>query len=823
MPSITQTCQRYWQMLTPPRRRLWLLLSVTGLLLLSAGLGWRLQHPAPLALAPQAESATAALRSPATPVAPAPSPASRKPYLGLRGKTWHQGVVQGVKILEVFADSPSARAGLPVGRLGAETPQAIIVAINEQPIRSEAELGQALSQHGPGTPLRLRLTDSGGTTSTTLAVTLAQAPEPVASAVPSTDTMPALPWPGGQPSLPAPGVLPVGWSERLLGVPVTAVGLTPALPPAGATDLPPDFLEAYMDKLDIMPVSRTRLVKIAFSTPDPELAARVANAHARAYLRQGLELRSRANSEALQFLEEKLADLKERVEKSEAALNRYRRDRGIISLDNRENIVVDRLADLNKRLTEAEADRIALEAHVRLIRKQEYDALPAVLDNRLVQTLKGDLARLEGEHADLATKFKPGYPELDQLRAKMEQTKRRLQQEIHRTVEGIKSAHAAAKQKEDELRTRMERQKTAALGLKDASVEYAILAREVDTNRQLYDSVLQRLKEMQVAAALRASNVSVIDPAVAPLRPARPNRKLSLGLGAVIGLIGGIGLAFFVEHLHNTLKTPQDVERYLHLQSLGMVPDFRRLARQPQAVAATAMAVQPYDPATLHPSFVLAHGPFSLVTEAYRALRTALLLTQVERPCTTLLVTSAVHGEGKTVTTVNTAAMLAQMGLRVLVIDADLRCASCHTVLGVDNTVGLAEVLTGQCTPEAAIQTTALGHLSVMSSGTPPPNPTELVASEPMRDTLRALQPHYDYILIDSPPVMPASDAVMLATRVDGVVLVTNARQTPRQVTRDAYTRLQATRATILGVVLNRLQLRASAYAYYYRHAKKAS
>jgi uncharacterized protein involved in exopolysaccharide biosynthesis len=190
----------------------------------------------------------------------------------------------------------------------------------------------------------------------------------------------------------------------------------------------PDVIDAYIDQLEIRPVQRTRLVKIAYSTPDPELAARVANMHARAYLQQGIERRGHTDGEALRFLQEKLTELKERVERSEAALNRYRRDRGIISLDNRENIVVDRLADLNKRLTEAEADRIALEAQTRLIRKREYEALPAVIDNRLVQTLKGELARLEGEHAELAAKFKPGYPALDQLRAKVAEGKRRLQQ-----------------------------------------------------------------------------------------------------------------------------------------------------------------------------------------------------------------------------------------------------------------------------------------------------------------------------------------------------------------------------------------------------------
>ena len=814
-----------------------------------------------IGITPQ-EATAAPLSSMRAPTASAASVPTGKAYLGLRGQTFHQGSVQGVKILEVFPASPTARAGLPSGRHGARNLRYVIVEVDGHPVRSEEDLGQVLSQNVPGAQMQLRLTDSAGKTSKVLSVTLGTAPETFPDASHATavtalrlsassqppDTLPtpaepalpapdgagsaqALPWPGKDTerveSMPQPedgvwrGATPVGWSERLLGVPLKAVGRAPAETVAGGLDTPTDLIDTYIDKLDVMPVQRTRLVKIAFSTPDPELAARVANAHAKAYLRQGLELRSRANGEALLFLEEKLTELKQRMEKSEANLNRYRRERGIISLDNRENIVVDRLADLNKRLTEAEAERIGLEAQVRLIRKNDYEAIPAVLDNRLVQTMKGDLARLEGEQADLATKFKPGYPELDQLRAKVEQTRRRLQQEIQRTVGGIKSAYATAKQKEDELRIRMEQQKTAALGLKDASVEYAILAREVDTNRQLYESVLQRMKEMQVAAALRASNVSVIDQAVSPLRPSRPNKKLSLVLGAMVGLVGGIGLAFFVEHLSNTLKTPLDAERYLHLPSLGAVPDFRRIARRRTPAHTTpAGDLQLLDAAAIHPSFILAHEPLSVITEAYRTLRTALLLASADNAPKTMLFTSGVHGEGKTVTTLNTAAVLAQMGVRVLVIDADLRCASCHTVLGLSNDAGLTEVLTAQREPEEVIQATTIEHLFFLSSGSLPPNPTELVASPAMRETLSALQQHYDYILIDSPPIMPANEAVLLSTLVDGVVLIANAQQTPKQITREALARLQYARAKILGVVLNRLPLRSKAYAYYYRQYK---
>jgi capsular exopolysaccharide synthesis family protein len=321
-----------------------------------------------------------------------------------------------------------------------------------------------------------------------------------------------------------------------------------------------------------------------------------------------------------------------------------------------------------------------------------------------------------------------------------------------------------------------------------------------------------------VLAVLRTSNVSVIDQAVPPLKPVRPRKALSLLLSAVLGLTGGVGLAFVVEHFNNTLRTSQEVERYLRLPSLGIIPDFvsSPLHSSPPSQPAPPGA-QPLDGSAAQAEFVLAHNPFSITTEAYRMLRATLLVAQAETPPKTLLFTSGRHGEGKTVTAVNTAAVLAQMGVRVLLIDADLRCSACHTVLGIENKAGLAEVLAGRWAPSDVIRPTVSEHLFVLSSGSMPRNPAELVGSKQMRAVLASLQEQYDYILIDSPPVMLASDAMLLSTMVDGVVLVANAQRTPKQIVRAARTRLTCAQAKILGVVLNQLNIRHREYAYYYR------
>ncbi|MBI4639264.1 MAG: polysaccharide biosynthesis tyrosine autokinase, partial [Candidatus Tectomicrobia bacterium] len=412
--------------------------------------------------------------------------------------------------------------------------------------------------------------------------------------------------------------------------------------------------------------------------------------------------------------------------------------------------------------------------------------------------------------------FKPGYPRLDQLKAQVEETRRRLQRETQKVVGGIESAYRASETKEKGLRAKMEKQKAMALSLKDASVEYAILAREVDTNRQLYDSVLQRMKEMGVAAELRASNVSVIDKAEPPPWPSKPQKALSLLLSLLLGLTGGVGLAFFFEYLDNTLKTPEEVERYLRLPNLGVVPDFLSLDQRSYAPKLSYTQFQLPNPPSSKEEIILYHHPFSLVTESYRTLRTAILLSRAGEPPKTLLFTSGTRGEGKTVTVVNTAIVFAQMGARVLVVDADLRRPGCHKILGMENGLGLTELLTGQREPEEVIQPTAAPHLYFLSSGSIPPNPAELLGSKKMRETLAFLQERYDYILIDSSPVMPVSDAVLLSTMVDGVVLVANSQETPKHVVREACSRLSYARAKILGVVLNHVDMKNGDYVYYY-------
>jgi polysaccharide biosynthesis transport protein len=608
---------------------------------------------------------------------------------------------------------------------------------------------------------------------------------------------------------------PLAWLKSVL--PQTA----PIVTSSDLSGVDSKLIDTYAGMLEVEPVKRSRLVRIKISAPDPVLAANIANAHANAYVRQGPTLGAQANKEAREFLERKLGELRNRVQQSEDALNRFRRGKGIISLNEKENIVVDRLADLNRRLTEAEADRIGLEAHARLIKERDYDSLPAVIGNPLIQTLRAQVVQLESEHAKLAAQFLPGYPRLAQAKAQLDETKSKLAQQIKRVVEGINSAYFAASGKERVLKVQLDKQKSDALALKDASVEYAILAREADTNKQLYDSVLGRFKEIAVAGEIPSSNVSIVDQAEIPTRPSKPQKRLNLMLGALLGLMGGLGLAFLLEHLDNTLRTPEEVKRLLGLPNLAVVPDLFSVSNGGSKSASSVK----YKTSNSHSELCLprkkslaSERRIFVITEAYRKLRTSILLSRSENPPRTILFTSGTAGEGKTITAANMAIMFARLGNQVLLIDADLRRPACHTALNVYSLIGLSNYLAGRGELNGAIQPTSIPNLSVLNCGAIPPSPTELIGSKRMREMLDLLTGYYDFLLIDSPPVMPVSDAVVLSSLAEGIIFVVRGQRTPKHIVKEALSQLGQNRSKVIGVVLNRVNIRSAEYKDYYKY-----
>jgi len=439
------------------------------------------------------------------------------------------------------------------------------------------------------------------------------------------------------------------------------------------------------------------------------------------------------------------------------------------------------------------------------------------MQNVTVQELRKQLNDLYGQSAALSSQFKASYPPLAKLRAQIGEVEARLNAGSNNVVSGIQAQYREAVGKESELQAEMDRQRTETLNLNDAAAQYAILQREVDTNRELYNAVLTRIKDVEVISGDQHTIVSVINSAEVPTAPTTPRKARDLILSLVFGLGCGIGLAFLFDFLDNTLKNPEEAENYLRLPSLGVVPDFASVGVDESYGSRQLPAPRSPLPPVPGRELVSAHGSYSSLGEAYRNLRTALLLSRAGAPPKIILISSATSREGKTVTSVNLAAMLAQLGPTVL-IDADLRRSRCHKVLAIDNLAGLTETLTGSRKWQDVVRSTEIDNLDFLSAGSAPPNPTELLGSPKMAEMLAAMGERYSYIVIDSSPVLPVSDALLLASLVDGIVVVANGVATPRQQVKTACARLEYARGKILGVVLNRIHLQSPDYYYYYHH-----
>jgi capsular exopolysaccharide synthesis family protein len=570
----------------------------------------------------------------------------------------------------------------------------------------------------------------------------------------------------------------------------------------------PLVIDYYLHNLTIRPQYQTRVVEVAFSGPDPLLSARTANAHVAAFIRQGNERHAQGSEEEQRFLESKLVDLEKRIEKSEHALNDYRSQRGILnfSLDDKDQMVAERLTELDQTWTAAKADRISLEAEAHTIKENRYNSLPAVVNSTLIQNLKAEASRLAGKYASLSNQFTPDYAPVAQLHAQLLEVQRREDAEIEQVVDSIKSRYEAAVRKEDGLRREFEEEKARVRALKGASLQDVVLAREVETSRALYQSVLERIKVLGIASESHITNVSVLDPAEIPATSSSPKKLLSLVLSGFLALMAGVGAALIIEGANPGLKTSAEVYRYLRLPNLATV--LRIPGPREHWLPSRKLLLLPSNSANGKGHDQLpTQNPFSAATEAYRAVRTGILLSRSGRPPRTILFSSAIAGEGKSVTTLNTAIAFSQLLNRVLLIDADLRRPRCHEILDRDGHPGLTEVLTGLEELNAVVQPLDINGFHLMSAGLTPPNPTELLGSRRMAEILGAASSLYQQVLIDSPPILPVSDSVVLSTLVDGVVVVAEAG-TDKELVREACSKLLDVGANILGVVLNKVDER---------------
>lgn len=536
--------------------------------------------------------------------------------------------------------------------------------------------------------------------------------------------------------------------------------------------------------LAVDPVRNSRLVKISFDSGNPVFSARVANTLAEGFIAQQLEHRFGASSYAKTYLEDHLRELKSKLEQSERELVAFAQKENIVTAGEGErSLVAQNLSELNSQLAEAQSQRIRAEARWREASASSGAALPAdMLANSIVRTLQQQRADLQGQYQQKLQVFKPEYPEMKQLQGQIAELDKQIAGELRNIRASVKSEYTAAQAQESLLLGKLDALRSQTLDVDNRSIQYNILKREVDTNRQLYDAMLQRYKEIGIASGVGTNNVSIVDRALPPDSRYKPKLTLNLAIGLLAGLVLGVLSAFVLEFMDQTLKTPQDVEQRLRLSVLGIIPRLRK-----QEVPAQALRDL--------------RSPFS---EAYRSVRTALQFSTDNGVPKVLLVTSAGPSEGKSTTAWSLARNFAQLGKRTLLIDGDLRNPSLHKVAEVRGEIGLSNLLSGAANINEAVQETDDPRLKIVLAGPLPPNPAELLAGSKLISLLTVAAEGYDQVVIDGPPVLGLADAPILANASAGTLLVVEAGKTRIQAAQMAVKRLMVARARIIGVVLSK-------------------
>src|SRR5205807_1351381 len=510
-------------------------------------------------------------------------------------------------------------------------------------------------------------------------------------------------------------------------------------------------------------------------------------------------------------------------------LQGYARRNGLVFLETdkgaSQNVANERLQQLQEQLTKAQSERYEKEALYRLVQNGELGALPGVFENKLIQDLSERLAELKREHAQLSTTFSPDYPRVKEIQSQINEIESSLREERQRAADRIANDYSAAVRREDLIQQSLDGQQKQVSLIAEKSVQYNILKREVDTNKQLYEGLLQQLKEAGVSAGLKASNIRLVDSAEPPAKPFKPRTLLNLSVAVFLGLALGICAALFQERLDDTLKGDDDVERLVGLPSLALIPVVpasngdhlgihRFLPRDRSLSLAGNGNGSRKDP---RPSWHLIDRDgtqHAALGEAFRSLRTSVLLSTPDRPPSSLLITSTQPGDGKTTVACNLAISLAQLGHRVLLVDADLRSPSLHKLFGIDRTLGLVSYLTGQQDWRAVVHPSGSRGLDLLVSGPVPPNPSELLSSQSMGALIRSASAEYGFVILDSSPMLALADSRILAPLVNGVLLVVRSGATPREQLLHAQAGIRGVGGNLIGVVLNSVDFRSNAGDY---------
>ncbi|MDX6577443.1 MAG: polysaccharide biosynthesis transport protein [Blastocatellia bacterium] len=614
--------------------------------------------------------------------------------------------------------------------------------------------------------------------------------------------------------------------------------LTAAVAPASSSDdlaeakrLAP-FVSTLQASLHVEPVresragyyKETRLIDIGYTHGDPDTAARITNAVAETFVRSNLEKKNETNTSTSEFLSKRVAELQSQIHLDEEKLLGYAKSNQILSLDASQNTVVERLAGLNKQLLEAENDRKMAEAEYNAAKAPGAASALAEAAAKEINDSESKLADLKQKRAQLLVDATDEAPEVKEVDQQIAERQKHLNETRTRNTStlltNLETKYRQSLSREQALRTAFNQQKGETVTQNEAAINYRILQQEIETNKGLLENLLQRSKENDVVLAGRPNNISIVDYAIVPDSPVGPARMRSVMLAFMLALALGVGLALFLEYLDDSIHSTDDVEKFLRLPAMAVIPAMGAGTAR-RRLLSSATSIQKRNGSNGgNPELLLNVNGRSALAESYRQLRTSVLLSTAGRAPRTLLVTSSLPGEGKTTTAVNTAISLAQTGNSVVIIDADMRRPRLRSIFDLAEREGLSSILSSDMNPEKMLQTIARDEASglhVLTAGPIPPNPAELLGSDQMRKLISVLSGHFTHIVIDSPPISSFTDGVLIASIVDGVLLVVHGGKSSRGVVRRSRQLLLDVGAKIFGVVLNNVSVRSHDYYYYYQ------
>ena len=575
-------------------------------------------------------------------------------------------------------------------------------------------------------------------------------------------------------------------------------------------DLDSALVSGFISRIEVSPIRNSRLLDLGFEATNPVLATKIVNALARAYINQNLEIKLKAVQDAVKWLHQRIEVERKKVEEAEQSLLRYKQKYGIITdfTSDTEQVTAQKLAQLNAQVINAESIRVEAETRYQQALSLKgspdmLDSIPEVLSNELIGQIKKMEVDLYKRMSELSKKYGKQHPQMVAIESELNTLEKRKLKEIQRVINSLKNQYGVVLAKEKSLKASFAKQKRESLDLNQKAIEYSVLNREVVSARDMYDLLIKRFKETTLTEDMRTGNIRIIDRAEVPRSPVKPKKKLNLLLAIIVGLVAGIGLAFFFEYLDNTIKIPEDLKQHLNIAYLGPTP---LIESKGKAQAGDDRS----------PDLVCLNSPKSTASESYRGIRTNILFSSAGSAPQVILLTSPGPREGKTITTANLAITMAQSGSKVVVMDCDLRRPKIHHLFGVSRDRGMTNLLVGSDGIEKTLIHTQIPNLDLIPSGPLPPNPSEMLGSERMADLVKELRKHYTRILIDSPPITAVTDSMILSKYVDGVIVIIRAGDTVRDVAKNSIKQLQTVGAHILGGILNAVDIGKDKYYYYY-------